>query len=81
MFAHFRIPVVKSEGRVVLLQSKIKIKEKGTDKREEIEQEKEKKICKSIDKRVHAAERIFGTALAKILPLSTSVSRESSSEF
>ncbi|EGI65172.1 hypothetical protein G5I_06350 [Acromyrmex echinatior] len=44
--------MVKSEGRVVLLQSKIKIKEKGTDKREEIEQEKEKKkICKSIDKR------------------------------
>lgn len=43
MFAHFRIPVVKARGGVTLLEGKIKIKEKGTDVREEIEQEKEEK--------------------------------------
>lgn len=51
MFAHFRIPVVRSEEELCCYRVKIKIKEKGTDKREEIEQEKEKKVRKSIDKR------------------------------
>lgn len=60
MFAHFRIPVVKARGRVTLLQSKIKIKEKNIDEREEIEQEEEKK--RKYRREIHAAARIFGTA-------------------
>lgn len=79
MFAHFRILVVKARGRVTLLQGKIKIKEKGTDEREEIEEE-EKKKHKSIDKR-YTPQNESLAPLAKILPLSAPVSREPGSEF
>jgi len=58
MFGHFRILMVKTRGRVTLLQGEIKIKEKSTDERKEIEQEKEKKVQK-YRQEVHTAERIF----------------------
>lgn len=79
MFAHFRIPVIKVRGRVTLLQRKIKIKEKGTDEREEIEQEEEKKR-ESIDEG-YTLQHESLAPLAKILPLFAPVSREPDSEF
>lgn len=73
--------MVKARGGVTLLEGKIKIKEKGTDAREEIEQEKEeKKKRKSIDKR-YTLQHESLAPLAKILPLSAPVPREPSSEF
>lgn len=51
MFGHFRIPMVKTRGRVTLQQGEIKIKEKNTDEREETSNKRKRKEYKSIDKR------------------------------